>query len=147
MTIRQTTMMPTELMKVDARRVTIKVNGVSRSISWTDLRDAAQPRTHRGVPVDPDALSETYSRHLADACRRLRGLPLRDQGLYIDVFTRTGGATWSYGVYDASGAYRGDLMRADEGCDEPRERLAVLAAEEIQRRLGCAAPIRRGTIG
>ncbi len=96
-------------------------------ISWRDLIAAATQ--------DAPDLRPFYAALHAEAANRLAMLPRKEQGLVVDVATRTSGATHEVVVTDVSGRYRRDLMRSDEGGSHPHFHLAEIEAHAIRARL------------
>jgi hypothetical protein len=132
------------LVSTNAKSVTFAVNGANRQLSWDDLRNAAREPIygvgglHGGQP--DDELRDIYATLLREAADSLRELPRREQGIEVRVLSRTGGASWVAEVYDAANTYRRDLMLADEGVDEPHQRMAAITGQGIGTRIG--APVR-----
>lgn len=129
----------TELLRASAAGATVSHNGQEVTVGWEDLHDAAAGRC---VGIDPveqfveDGTTEFYRDLLRQAINRFHDLPHCDQGLVVNVLTRTGGATWVAEVYDALGQYRGDLMAASEGMDRGHLEDARREAHEIAERIG-----------
>lgn len=102
-------------------------DGRTTSMPWSTLIAAATQ--------DYDGLRAVYAALHVSAANRLATLPRNQQGLAVEVVTRTGGATHEVVVKDASGRYRSDLMCSDEGCSRPHRHLAEVEAEVIRRRI------------
>jgi len=97
-------------------------------LGWTNLILAATQ--------SDDDLRSVYAALHVIAAQMLRKLPRREQGLSVVVTDRGTSAVWAALVTDAAGCERSDLLRADEGMQQPHRWMAEQEAREIRRRLG-----------
>ena len=116
------------VLAASSRGVTVATeDGQQARLHWGELIEAANQ--------DDTDLGLVYLGIWKQGRKFLQSLPLDQQDIRVIVTDQSTSAMWYVWVLDASGTYRRDLMRADEGCGQPRKWLAEKEADDIRARL------------